>query len=150
MPKRRRPRPILTICDLLKQNNEICDGDLFLPEGAQSQVSGLFHELGGAEFFTYQNENKVQHLVASCLKDALRTLGLYDDYSIEKEHSLFSLRPDFVVVSHTNKGVILVVEVKKPNVGVFESKEVAGQIYDHLVGELLSGISSPFAVLSSL
>mmetsp|Transcript_2789 Transcript_2789/g.7812 ORF Transcript_2789/g.7812 Transcript_2789/m.7812 type:complete len:541 (-) Transcript_2789:32-1654(-) len=126
----------------------IPEGDLFCPEGASMQPSSVLSELGNADYFTYQNETKVQHLVAACLKDALRSLCLYDEFGVETEYSIFSLRPDIIVVSHCAKGIMLVVEVKKPGLGVFESHEVAGQVYDYLVGELLAGNATPFAVLS--
>ena len=65
------------------------DEELFFPDGATSQTSLLLTELGNAEYFTYQNETKVQNLVAACLKDALRSLGLYNDFAVENEYSLF-------------------------------------------------------------
>jgi hypothetical protein len=46
------------------------------------------------------------------------------------------------------RGIILVVEVKKPGIEVFTSHDVGGQIYDYLVGLLGTGIR-PFGVLSS-
>ena len=124
------------------------EGELFLPEGVETQPSALLTDLGNADHFTYQNETKVQFLVAACLKDALRSLDLYDDFAVESEYSIFSLRPDIVVVSHIGKGIVLVIEIKKPGDGVFESHEVGGQVFDYLVGELLSGVNTPFAVLS--
>jgi len=71
--------------------------------------------------FTYQNETKVQNLVVDCLNDALTLLDLSEDFLVESEFSIFSYRPDVVVVSHSMLGVILVVEVKKPGVEVFTS-----------------------------
>jgi hypothetical protein len=133
---------------LVEEISLVPDEELFFPDGASSQTSSLLHDLGNAEYFTYQNETKVQNLVAACLKDALRSLGLYDDFAVENEYSIFSLRPDIVVVSHSGRGIILVVEVKKPGNGVFESHGVAGQVFDYLVGELLAGNAAPFAVLS--
>lgn len=52
-------------------------------------------------------------------------------------------------MSHGAIGIILVVEIKKPGINVFESHDVGGQLYDYLVGCLLSGTRAPFAVLSS-
>jgi hypothetical protein len=125
------------------------EGAMFLPDGVLTQTSAVLADLGNADFFTYQNETRVQFLVAACLKDALRSLDLYDDFGVECEYAMFSLRPDIVVVSRGAKGIVLVIEVKKPGVGVFDSHEVGGQLFDYLVGQLLSGVATPFAVLSS-
>jgi hypothetical protein len=123
----------------------------FLPAGAEKQTSYILKEFyeSGQESFTYQNETKVQNLVASCLKDALLSQDLSRVFSVENEFSVFSYRPDIIVVSHDTKGIILIIEVKKPGAEVFESHEVSGQEYDYLVGNLLSGVHTPFAVLSS-
>jgi hypothetical protein len=80
---------------------------------------------------------------------ALQSQDLLHEFCVENEFSIFSYRPDIIVVSHSTKGIIFVVEVKKPGVGVFTSREVGGQVYDYLVGSLLSGVAAPFAVLSS-
>lgn len=132
----------------VREDITLPEGKLFLPEGVETEPSALLTDLRNAEYFTYQNENRVQFLVAACLKDALTSLDLYNDFAVECEYSVFSLRPDILVVSHTTKGIVLVIEVKKPGDGVFESHEVAGQVFDYLVGELLSGVDTPFAVLS--
>ena len=123
----------------------------FLPAGAEKETSFILKEFyaSGQDTFAYQNETKVQNLVASCLKDALISQDLSRVFSVENEFSVFSYRPDIIVVSHGTKGIILIVEVKKPGAEVFESHEVSGQVYDYLVGNLLSGVHAPFAVLSS-
>jgi hypothetical protein len=68
---------------------------------------------------------------------------------VRPEISLFSYRLDILVVMHKCIGIVLVVEVKKPGLEVFTSHSVAGQVYDHLVGMLVRGVSRPFVVLSS-
>lgn len=58
----------------------------------------------------------------------------------------------FLVVIHDMKGIILSAQVKEPAAAqVFESHEVSGQEYNHLVGNLLSSgvVHTPFAVISS-
>lgn len=129
---------------------ELTDQETYLFDGGQDP-SYLLRELHdqALEFFTYQNETKVQNLVALCLKDALRSQGLFQHFGVENEFSIFSYRPDIIIVSHNLKGIILVIEVKKPGLEVFTSHEVAGQKYDYLIGELLSGVSTPIGVLTS-
>jgi len=125
------------------------DQDLYFAPGAEEEQSFVLMELGNLGRITYQNETKVQNLVALCLRDALQYLGLWGELGVETEWSVFAYRPDIVVVSHCVHGFVLVVEVKKPGRQVFESHEVGGQVYDYLVGNLATGISCPFAVLSS-
>ena len=130
---------------------ELTDQETYLFDGGQDP-SYLLRELHdqALEFFNYQNETKVQNLVALCLKDALRSQGLFQHFGVENEFSIFSYRPDIIIVSHSLKGIILVIEVKKPGVEVFTSHEVAGQKYDYLIGKLLSGVSNnPIGVLTT-
>jgi len=82
------------------------------------------------------------------LEDALDSLGLTDFLGVKPEISVFACRPDIIVVYHSMRGIILVVEVKKPGIEVFTSHDVGGQIYDYLMGLLGTGIR-PFGVLSS-
>ena len=121
--------------------------DIFT-EFADTTPSSVLIDLSGRLHFVYQNEAEVQRCVESCIKDALRALGLADLFEVRPDISVFSYRPDIVVVFHEKLGVILVVEVKKPGDVVFTSHSVAGQTYDYLVGNLGSGTSCPFAVLS--
>lgn len=123
--------------------------ELYFAPGAEQEQSFVLMELGKSDRFTYQNETKVQNLVAACLKDALEYLGLWGELGVESEWSVFAYRPDIVVVSHSVHGFVLVVKVKKPGCEVFVSHEVGGQVYDYLVGNLAIGVSCPFAVLSS-
>ena len=98
--------------------------------------------------FEYQTESEIQYLVQLALEDALESQGLTDLLGVKPEVSVFACRPDIIVVYHSMRGIILVVEVKKPGVDVFTSHEVGGQLYDFLVGLLVTGIR-PFGVLSS-
>ena len=121
----------------------------FTVDGTENFPSRLLLLRGLKDGFTYQNETKVQNLVADCLNDALTLLDLSEDFLVESEFAIFSYRPDIVVVSHSMLGIILIVEVKKPGVEVFTSHEPGGQVYDYLLGNLLAGVSHPFAVLTT-
>lgn len=112
--------------------------------------SSLLKKLGrNSTSFRYQNESKVQYYVTLALEDAICALGLDELLEIEPELSVFSYRPDIIVVTHSTLGIILVVEVKKPGADVFTSHSVAGQVYDYLVGMLGMGIARPFVVLTT-
>jgi hypothetical protein len=123
--------------------------ELYFCPGAEQEQSFVLKNLGTLDRFTNQNETKVQNLVAACLMDALEYLGLYGELGVETLWSVFAYRPDILVVNHSVHGFVLVVEVKKPGSEVFVSREVGGQVYDYLVGNLATGVSCPFAVLSS-
>jgi hypothetical protein len=100
---------------------------------------------------TYQTEADIRSLVVNAVKDALKLLGhgLHSLFKVRYEVSLFSYRPDIVVVHHSTLGIVLVIKVKKPGASVFASKDVGGQIYDYLMGETSMGVAFPFAVLST-
>lgn len=105
--------------------------------------------LGNQPPFVYQNETEIQYFVTAALSDAVAVLGLSDVLRVRPEISLFSYRPDIIVVQHSSYGIVLIVEVKKPGKDVFTSHSVRGQVYDYLVGTLGVGISCPFALLST-
>ena len=102
----------------------------------ESRQSILLNHLGKQPNLVYQNETEVQTYVSETLRDAITTLGVDDVLIVRPEISLFSYRPDIIVVTHSNFGIILTVEVKKPGAAVFTSHSVAGQVYDYLVGML--------------
>ena len=114
-----------------------------------TRPSHLLTDLDGRPSLVYQNETEVQDYVKNTIKDAVKLLGLESVLSVRPEISLFSYRPDIVVVMHKCFGIVLVVEVKKPGHEVFTSPSVGGQVYDYLVGMLAGGVSRPFVVLSS-
>jgi Family of unknown function (DUF5898) len=111
--------------------------------------SHLLSNLRGRSSFVYQNETEIRDYVKHTINDAVALLGLESVLSVRPEISLFSYRPDIIVVMHKRIGIILVVEVKKPGLEVFTSHSVGGQVYDYLVGMFAGGVSRPFAVLSS-
>ncbi|KAG7360014.1 hypothetical protein IV203_035112 [Nitzschia inconspicua] len=131
----------------------VAEDDISFPEKVftvhdDNEQSMLLKKLGKNDAFEYQTESEVQYLVQLALEDALESLGLTGLLHIKPEISVFAYRPDIIVVYHSMRGIVLVVEVKKPGTEVFESHDVGGQLYDYLVGLLGTGIL-PFGVLSS-
>ena len=135
-------RKAIDIPQLLSEGNIYTDY-------TDTQPSSLLDCLQNKPSLVYQNETEVQLFVMDALRDAIKLLGLASDLTVRPDISLFSDRPDSVVVTHSVWGIILVVEVKKLGMDVFTSHSVGGQIYDHLVGMLVRGVSRPLAVLSS-
>jgi hypothetical protein len=127
--------------------------------------------------FDYSTEADIQSLVKQAVEDALEIMGLSAEFRVKLECSLFSFRPDLVVVFHKFLGVVLVIEVKKPErsanesvdsspaaipqrgaayqankkfketEGLFDGQLVAGQMFDYLKGMVNMGNATPFAVL---
>jgi hypothetical protein len=95
---------------------------------------------------TYQNEATVQIYVRALIRDALKSMTCHQSIQVFCEMTIFSLRPNLIVVMHPALGVILVVEVKNPGEKVFTSKHIAGQCYDYLKGMVRLGHSTPFVV----
>ena len=127
----------------------LMDGKEIYFEYDDNEQSYLLKQLGTREGFIYQNETEVQQCVMNVVGDALIALGMEEDLLVRPEISVFSYRPDVIVVTHSTVGIILVVEVKKPGTDVFSSHSVAGQVYDYLVGLLGMGVAVPFVVLTT-
>jgi hypothetical protein len=122
------------------------DGSVFVDP---SPNSVLLAKLGRRDEFRYQTEAGIQVLVIAALEDALKSQGIKGLFDVYPEASLFSYRPDIVVVHHSVLGIALLVEIKKPGHTVFTEHQVGGQVFDYLMGMRSSGIVTPFAVLST-
>jgi hypothetical protein len=129
--------------NFFKANALAKDGALESSSLLDEQKSSWNHEL------TYENEATVRNYVRALIKDALKSMTCHQSFQVFCEVTIFSLRPDLIVVMHPNLGVILVVEVKNPGEKVFTSKHIAGQIHDYLKGMVRLGHSTPFVVLCS-
>jgi hypothetical protein len=83
----------------------------------------LLGGLNDREKCVYQNETEVQLFVNYAVQDAIKhkALGLSNVLTVRPEISLFSSRPDVIVVTHSMLGIILIIEVKKPGDEVFTS-----------------------------
>ena len=127
----------------------LLDGVSIYAEYDDTAPSLLLSVLHSSLAFVYQNETQIQRYVMLAMEDALIAMDLRDFLEVQPEISVFSYRPDIIVVSHSTLGIILVVEVKKPGKDVFTSHSVAGQVYDYLVGMLGMGITCPMVVLTT-
>mmetsp|Transcript_18087 Transcript_18087/g.30839 ORF Transcript_18087/g.30839 Transcript_18087/m.30839 type:complete len:117 (-) Transcript_18087:353-703(-) len=74
---------------------------------------------------------------------------MFDECYVYKEMSLFSLRPDLILLEKVGKGIILIIEVKMPGEDLFTSTQIAAQVADYLVLQVRLGNTTPFVVLSS-
>eukprot|EP00977_Amphora_coffeiformis_P029671 scaffold42243_cov168-Amphora_coffeaeformis.AAC.1 len=97
----------------------------------------------------HHNETSPQEYVAMAIEDVLGCCGLTDAYVV-KEATLFSLRPDLVVVVYEGR-VLFAAEIKNPSSSedVFAAETAAGQTLDYLKGLKRMGIDQPFALLST-
>eukprot|EP00529_Nitzschia_sp_RCC80_P001725 CAMPEP_0113452774 /NCGR_PEP_ID=MMETSP0014_2-20120614/7017_1 /TAXON_ID=2857 /ORGANISM="Nitzschia sp." /LENGTH=879 /DNA_ID=CAMNT_0000344151 /DNA_START=499 /DNA_END=3138 /DNA_ORIENTATION=+ /assembly_acc=CAM_ASM_000159 len=105
----------------------------------------------GTYCFPHDNETTPQTYLDDALQDIQSCLRLASpDFRVVKEFSLFSLRPDLIVVTRHGR-IALIVEVKnpsKPSV-IFSSEDAAGQVLDYLKVMLQQGTQVPIALLST-
>ena len=104
----------------------LLDGVAIHAEYDDKEPSSLLSLLHSNRAFLYQNETDIQRFVMPVLEDALLAMGLKGFLEVRPEISVFSYRPDIIVVTHSTRGIILVVEVKQPGTDVFTSHSVAG------------------------
>ena len=100
----------------------------------------------------HHNETSPQDYICLVIKDLLECCG-FNEVSVVKEASLFSLRPDLIVVL-LNGRLFFVVEVKNPSddkssEDVFKAETVAGQVLDYLNALKQQGMDWPFALLTT-
>jgi hypothetical protein len=82
----------------------------------QKKISLLLVKLQreGLTQLPYASENDVRIWVAEALNDALSLMGLSKKLGTRTEYTLFSYRPNVIVVFHQTVGIVLVVQVNKP------------------------------------
>mmetsp|Transcript_2645 Transcript_2645/g.3735 ORF Transcript_2645/g.3735 Transcript_2645/m.3735 type:complete len:711 (+) Transcript_2645:36-2168(+) len=98
---------------------------------------------------SYENEATVADYVQSVVRMCLKSMGYFQHGRVCKEMSLFSLRPDLILVMHKSKGLILIIEVKMPGEELFQSGGIAKQVGDYLLLQYRLGNTTPFVLLSS-
>ena len=106
-------------------------------------------EKDGAEILSYGNEATVSDYVQSVVTMCLHSLGLFKECVLCKEMTLFSLRPDLILVLHPEKGIILIIEVKMPGEALFQSGNIATQVAEYLVLQYRLGNHMPLVLLAS-
>ena len=97
------------------------------------------------------NKASVSLHVTHLLQDVLQCLHLSSTVDVGQEISIFSMRPDVVVV-RWQATIILVIEVKNPGEDgklVVQDNRAAGQVYDYSMGLYQMGITHPFVCLST-
>ena len=127
----------------------LSDLDAFQVNTRTTDNKLLSSHLMTAGTFSYENEAAVQNYVRGLIVDVVRSMLCEPSLQVYSEMSIFSLRPDLIVVMHPTLGLVLVVEVKNPGEVVFTSNHIAGQIYDYLKGKQRQGHATPFVVLTS-
>ena len=105
----------------------------------------------------YGTETEVVRLVRAILDDAIQVLGhlkvVFSDLEVFQECSLFSGRPDMVVVRSSAYHLpLFALEVKKPvpNGSVCEKEKALGQTYDYAESLRAVGHPRPVVVLTTV
>ena len=105
---------------------------------------------------TYVTEADVSHVVSCALDDAIVLASTFTGKNLEVRHeySLFSQRPDhLVVVDSVSKVPIIAVEDKKPcnkETKLTDHKPLLGQIFDYATAMYAFGNSVPFCRLDNI
>jgi uncharacterized protein YjbJ (UPF0337 family) len=122
----------------------------------ETHQSSLLAEYESADHMLFVGaEADVTVLVRMALMDATKLLKInypgLPKLTIRMERSLFSCRPDILVVSSERYNVpLFAIEVKKDKIGGFLDEErVLGQIFDYVETLAAHGNNFPFVVLSS-
>ncbi|KAL3915919.1 MAG: hypothetical protein SGILL_005420 [Bacillariaceae sp.] len=100
-------------------------------------------------FLSSESAAAIRNYVRALILDALESMQCEKSYKVFCDMTIFSLKPDVIVVVHPQLGVVLMVEVKNPREGLFTSKHITGQVYDHLKGMERLGHTTPFVVVAS-
>jgi len=98
---------------------------------------------------SYHNEATVADYVQGAVNMCLKSMGYYKKGFLMKEMSLFSLRPDLILVKHETHGIVLIIEVKMPGDELELSEGIAKQLSDYLLIQYRLGNCTPFVLLSS-
>ena len=102
----------------------------------------------------YTTEADISNMVVAALNDAItlvweRTNGKYN-LSVNNEYSLFSNRPDHLVIKDSERNIaIMAVEDKKPYGDDTCDENVLGQVYDYITAMHAFGQATPFVVLTT-
>jgi hypothetical protein len=102
----------------------------------------------GPRILGYQNEATVADYVQAVVVMCLKSLGIFESTQLFKEMTLFTLRPDIILVQLPGKGLVLVIEVKMPGEEeVTTSEGIAKQVADYLVLQYRLGNTMPFVLI---
>ena len=116
-------------------------------DGLREKSSLSLEAQGGLPHF---NETSPKDAFSHVIKDVVRCSRIAG-ISVVKEATLFSLRPDLVVV-FVNGYLLFIVEIKNPSKNddaVFVSETAGGQVLDYGKVNQQSGLDCPFVILST-
>ena len=103
----------------------------------------------GTSSLPNHNEASPQLHLKAAIGDVLAAYGVKGE--VITEASLFSVRPDLVVVTYKGR-IIFMVEVKNPSsshLQVFLSEVAAGQCHEYNLVQKQAGTDQPFVLLST-
>ena len=117
-----------------------------------SSLAGPMHQTGKLKKLEYANETEIQNLCRSMITDALSALGLTAELvRSHLEISIYTMRPDILLVLRRQGRIFFVVEVKSPEVrnidNVFRSPNVAGQIWSYMSAMKAMGDKQPMGAV---
>jgi hypothetical protein len=124
-------------------------------EDMKNKTSNLMNRLKDVgSVIRYQTEADISSYTGIALEDAIKMVFLIKGITLHSRHeqSIFSQRPDHVVVYHIGSNLpVIAIEVKKPDdkKGIL-TKNTAGQVFDYAVSMKAFGHKAPFVVLSSV
>mmetsp|Transcript_10392 Transcript_10392/g.24940 ORF Transcript_10392/g.24940 Transcript_10392/m.24940 type:complete len:742 (-) Transcript_10392:123-2348(-) len=116
-------------------------------------ISGLAAKVDNTSHLglEYVNESEVQGICLTMIEDALKCLGLSTSEVCPRlEVSIYTMRPDILVVLRREGRIIFVIEVKNPELkdgDVFKNENVAGQIVSYLMALHSLGDSTPMGAI---
>ena len=150
--------PEAEICKLTKEQ-ELCVpiAEVKIPlrdRNFQILFSGMAIEqdsLGLNKNLEYADEADVQNLCYTLVKDALKVLGLdTDDVRPHLEVSIYTMRPDIILVLRREGKIFFAIEVKSPELRkgeVFENGKVSYQLFTYLLALYAMGDEAPMAAI---
>jgi hypothetical protein len=125
-----------------------------LTEDMKCQTSMLMTKLDSCRgAIPYQSEADISMYINHALDDAIKIISLTKKIhlNVRHEQSIFSQRPDHVVVYDVESNLpIIAVEDKKPASKGILTRNTAGQVFDYAVSMQSCGHKAPFVVLSSV
>mmetsp|Transcript_414 Transcript_414/g.1055 ORF Transcript_414/g.1055 Transcript_414/m.1055 type:complete len:762 (+) Transcript_414:156-2441(+) len=136
----------VNICDVKiptrKRDGSLLFSDLGI-EWNEAQVAGMDLE--------YANETRIQFLCVKMIQDVFRCIGLLpDEVAALMEISIYTMRPDIILVLRRHGKIFFVIEVKSPELKdgeVFENQNVAGQISSYLLALRAMGDPCPMGAI---
>lgn len=97
------------------------------------QISSIWAYLGSNKALHWATESDIQGYVKLVIRDAITAAGLDTELTCFNELGIFRLRLDIWILFEQKGIPIGVIEVKKPDSKIMNSKRLHGQIYDYML-----------------